>query len=167
MKQHFLLLFAICQLLWLPVASQDKQAYLQEPVEIGNTSITIAPPAHFVKSETFPGFLHPGTAASILVKHSVGVPFVHYTGTEAKDNFEKQGLTVVSEEELKTNSGKKAFLYVLSFTVEENEKEMVFERMIFLTGDYNNTVMLNANYPQIVRELLYEVLKESLLTVQF
>jgi len=138
-----------------------------EPTKVPNTSITITPPEHFMMSNQFSGFIHAGTGSTILIQEKIGIPFVYYKGENAKENFESQGVTLVEERALKTNLGKPCYVYVLSFKVIEAEKEIVFERILLLTGDYNNTIVLNANYPVMVKEVIFEVLMNSLLSVEF
>ena len=145
----------------------SQQLGASEPIKMPNTSVTITPPEHFIMSNQFAGFIHMATGSTILVQETEGVPFVYYKGENASENFEKQGVTLVEERTLKTNSGKPCYAYVLSFKVEESGKEVVFERILLLTGDYNKTIMLNANYPVIVKELIFEVLMNSLLSVEF
>jgi len=61
-------------------------------------------------------------------------------------------------------------LYLLSFSVtstDTSKKVMQFERMMLFTGDYQRTIWINASYPVLVKKLLYQVIKESLLSVEF
>jgi hypothetical protein len=46
-------------------------------------------------------------------------------------------------------------------------KVLQFERMMLFTGDYHNTIWLNASYPTMLKKILYPALKQSLLSVLF
>jgi hypothetical protein len=60
-------------------------------------------------------------------------------------------------------------MFLLSYTIEspENETPINFERLMLFTGTYQMTVWIEANYPVQARSLLYNVLRESLLSVEF
>jgi hypothetical protein len=83
--------------------------------------------------------------------------------------MQQQNVSIVGREQVSTNSGKPAELILLSFELInlENNTPVVFERMILLTGDYQNTIWIDANYPVIARNLLLVPLRESLLSVEF
>ena len=49
----------------------------------------------------------------------------------------------------------------------KNEEIRKYQRMSFLTGDMNNTIFINANYPVLVKDLVYDAIKNSLLTAKF
>jgi hypothetical protein len=38
---------------------------------------------------------------------------------------------------------------------------------MYFTGTYNRTIWVNANYPKVARNVLFNVLKTSVLTIQY
>ena len=131
--------------------------------DVPNTKIEFIPPAHFVYMEGAGGYLHIGTSSSVQVLEIKGTAYTMITPGLTEEYFKNQGVTLISEEDVITKDQQKAKLYTVSFTVED----VPFERLIFFTGDYNNTIWINANYPVAVKEMLNVVLKESLLSARF
>jgi hypothetical protein len=76
---------------------------------------------------------------------------------------ENEGVTFVSSEDVQLVSGLEAKLVVVAFNVEG----MDYERIMFVTGDYNYSVIINVNYPKMTKKLLFDVLKKSLITAKF
>jgi len=135
-----------------------------------NSEILITPPAHFKYSEKINGFIHPGTFSSITVTYIYGTSFLQITEGLTSEYFTSQNTVLVSGEDVKTKSGMDGKLYLLSFSVtstDTSKKVMQFERMMLFTGDYQRTIWINASYPVLVKKLLYQVIKESLLSVEF
>ncbi len=141
-----------------------------KPFLIPNTKILISPPAHFKFVEKLNGFIHVGSSASITVTSVEGTSFLQVTEGLTPDYFKTQNAMLVSSEDVKTSTGMDGKLYTLSFTAtstDTSKKVLQFERMMLFTGDYHNTIWLNASYPAALKKLLYSVLKESLLSVKF
>jgi hypothetical protein len=136
---------------------------LMESIGFDSLGVSIRPPAHFAVSDDFDGFIHLGSASTIIVQREEGTPYVFYKSKKIEQHFEAQGIQVLGVEELKTNAGKKGLLYKLSFSVEG----ITFIRLIYLTGDHHSTIILNANYPEMAAELLHDQLMASLLSVTF
>lgn len=137
---------------------------------IPNTQIFITPPAHFKFVEKLNGFIHVGSSASITVTSVEGTSFLQVTDGLTPDYFKTQNAMLVATEDVKTANGMDGKLYTLSFTTtstDTSKKVLQFERMMLFTGDYHNTIWLNASYPAVLKKLLYPVLKESLLSVGF
>jgi pyruvate/2-oxoglutarate dehydrogenase complex dihydrolipoamide dehydrogenase (E3) component len=86
-----------------------------------------------------------------------------------EQSFEKQGVKMINSENVKTKSGKDGKIYVVSFKAKskDGKQEYEYERLMFFTGDLSQTIWIEANYPTVVKKILYDVLKSSLLTVQF
>ena len=157
----------------LPTFVDEEQAELyivrdleKEHKSFLNTSIKIRPPKHFVEfaSEEVSGFMHTGTAANI-----VGF---QYPGTPYAGNYEEflkslkevdQGVTFLGYEKVKTHSGYDGTLCFYTFKVENID----VIRIIFFTGDYNQMVYLQANYPAAFDLLIRQVIIQSLLSVEF
>ncbi len=141
-----------------------------KPFLIPNTKILITPPAHFKFVEKINGFIHIGSSASITVTSVEGTSYLQVTDGLTSDYFKTQNAILVSTEDVKTSNGVDGKLYTLSFTTiskDTTKKVLQFERMMLFTGDYHNTIWLNASYPSVLKKLLYPALKESLLSVKF
>jgi len=135
----------------------------QNYVDVPKTSVRFIPPAHFIFMEQNNGYMHIGTSSSIQVLEIIGTAYTMITPGLTKEYFKSQGVDFLSKEDVVTKSGQKGVIFTVSFFVDNIE----FERLMFFTGNYNNTIWINANYPVAVKEMLNTVLKESILTAQF
>jgi len=141
-----------------------------KPYSVPNTDIIITPPAYFKYIDAINGFVHVGTSASITIQEINNISFLQITEGLSPEYFEKQNATVLSTEDVTTKSGMAGKIYTLGFTTVSNDsakKVLKYERMILFTGDYQRTIWISANYPEFLKNVLYNVLKESLLTVSF
>lgn len=140
-------------------------------VSIPGSVYSLIPPLYFtpIQNDSVFGFIHTGAMASIQVKIIDGIPYTYLARSITDENMQQQKVSIVVREQVFTNSGKPAELILLSFELLnlENNTPVVFERMILLTGDYQNTIWIDANYPVIARNLLLVPLRESLLSVEF
>ncbi|MDD3875985.1 MAG: hypothetical protein PHT69_05155 [Bacteroidales bacterium] len=145
------------------IASEDQSTITPEYFQIPNTKIELIPPAHFRFMEQMNGFLHVGTSSSIQIQEIRGTAYPMIVQGLTEGHFTSQGVTLISKEEVLTSNGQKAVIFTVAFKVDDFE----FERLMFFSGDYNNTIWINANYPVVMKEILNVVLKESLLTARF
>ncbi|GAB4299511.1 MAG: hypothetical protein Kow0068_23050 [Marinilabiliales bacterium] len=138
-------------------------------VKIPGTDISFAPPAHFIPVKDQLAFVHIGSSSSIQIKVIENTPFQLVTKDMDADFFAKQNVTLLGKEYIKTKSGKDGVMFLVSFKIKSKEvkEEIIYERLMFFTGDYNRTIWINANYPQVIRGVLFEVFKESMTSVQF
>lgn len=163
------LIFFIVLVINIPLVysqGNNTQALLgkeQSYVDVPLTNVKFIPPAHFVYMEQNRGYMHVGTSSSVQVLEVKGTAYTMITPGLTADYFKSQGVTLIGSEDVMTKEGKKGKIFTVSFFVENVE----FERLMFFTGDYNNTIWINANYPVAVKEMLNSVLKESLLTARF
>jgi len=129
------------------------------------TEISIRTPLHFDEftSESFGGFMHKGTAASIIGFEYPESPYVIQNDTLSQDSFTAQGVTLVGEESSKTYEGLACKFYFVKFQVDNVD----IIRVMFFTGTYYKTVHLQANYPLAFDNLLRKVIMESFRTVKF
>lgn len=132
-------------------------------VDVPGTDIRIIPPSHFTLYDTIQGFIHNGSSSTIQVNDIIRGPYVFITPKLTSEYFAKQGFTLVSKQDTITKSGMQASIYTVTFTASGTN----YERLMIFTGDYERTIWVNANYPVVMRFLLGEVLKESLLSVEF
>jgi hypothetical protein len=141
-----------------------------KPYSVPNTDIVIVPPAHFKYVDAISGFIHVGTSASITIQEIDNISYLQITEGLTPDYFAKQNATVLNTEDVKTMSGMTGKLYTLGFSTVSNDtskKVLHYERLMLFTGDYQHTIWVSANYPELLKKVLYGVLKESLLTVNF
>lgn len=132
-------------------------------VEIPGTSVKIMHPEHFLLSEEIPGFIHIGTSATVQVNEIFGTSYIMIEEAMTEDHFKEQGVELKSKKEVELFDGSPGILYIVEFK-SENRK---YERLILFTGDYHNTIWINASYPIVSKEILQDVLLNSILTAQF
>jgi hypothetical protein len=127
---------------------------------VKNTQIHLIPPQHFVFAKDIPGYIHPGTSASIQVKDIEGTSWPVIDKVMTKEHFESQGVTYIDREEVELYSGLSGVIYTVSFEV----KGVEFERKLLFAGDYNYTIWLNANYPVSLKKTIIKPIMSSLLS---
>ncbi|SRR6056297_1625672 len=127
---------------------------------IVNTRIALIPPEHFIYAKDIPGYIHPGTTASIQVKDVKGTSWPVIDKVMTKEHLESQGVTFVDREEVELFSGLSGVMYTVSFEA----KGVKFERKMLFAGDYNYTIWLNANYPASMKKTVLKPIMSSLLS---
>lgn len=152
---------------------EDSQPSADKPIRVflSDSSASFIPPVYFQKidQEEALAYIHPGAFSSIQLKVVNEIPYTRISEAVNEETMSAQGVKVLVREDLTTLSGHQAVMFLLSYTVEnpENGTPINFERLMLLTGTYNMTVWIDANYPVEARSLLYNVLRESLLSVEF
>ncbi len=134
------------------------------------TDVSIVPPKYFVVLPVKNTLLHPPTSSTIQINEIDGTAYSMLVKKITPEYIEKQNAHFISKKELVTDDGKKATLFLVSFTVTAKDSlhtQMEFERYMFFTGNYQKTVWINVNYPVIAREAIADVLLKSLLSVKF
>lgn len=132
-------------------------------VKIEGTSITITPPKTFhFKDGSKNTFIQDWTSSSILVQE-INASYEKLIPTITNETFTKQGYNFVSKYEVFTKSGNAGMMYVLTFKTGDWE----YERLVLLSGDKTKTAWISANYPVVMRHLLYEVLEKCVLNIEF
>ncbi len=149
----------------------QKDSLLNNWQDIPGTNIKIIPPAYFkpfIKDGKY-GFMHEGAGASVAVTEVKGTPYVMVVQTLTKEYIEKQGMKYIAREDVKTKSGKEGVIISVGFNVKstDGKKDVPYERLMLFTGDYARTVWVQGNYPVVAKNVLYLVIRESLLSVQF
>jgi hypothetical protein len=127
---------------------------------VENTRITLIPPEHFIFAKDIPGYIHPGTTASIQVKDVEGTSWPVIDKVMTKEHLESQGVTFIDREEVELFSGLSGVIYTVSFKA----KGVDFERKMLFAGDYNYTIWLNANYPASMKKTVLKPIMSSLLS---
>jgi len=142
------------------VSAQEKGKYQS----FEGTRVSMVLPEGFEKMPEQAVFFNQGSGATIQVKEVPDIAGVYTMQAFTKEALEEnEGVTFVSSEEVQLASGLDAKLIVVAFNVEG----MDYERIMFVTGDYNYSVIINANYPKMTKKLLFDVLKKSLITAKF
>jgi len=133
-------------------------------VVVNGTNVSIIPPRHFVMADTgFSGFYHLGAGVSMAFTISEGRPYV-YAGEEfGLLDFGNQGAELLDSAEFVLNDGSLGKYFLVGFTI----KGIAIERMVLFTGDYNNTIIVMANYPAKIQKLIQGPIKESFKTIKF
>lgn len=149
----------------------QKDSLLNNVQLIPGTTIKIIPPAYFepFESDGKYGFMHKGAGASISVQEVKNTPYTLVVAGFTKEYIEGQGLKYISKEEVKTKAGKDATIIAVSFMAKsaDGSQEVEYERLMLFTGDAGRTIWVQGNYPVMVKKVLYLVIRESLLSVQF
>ena len=141
--------------------------FSQEKVFFEEQNISITPPEGFKQVDFFIGFFNYSNGTSIQIETVDSVAYVLVAEGLNNENLNAQGVTLISKEKVTNVHGKSGILVTMEFEVTQNDEIRKYERMSFLTGDMNTTIFINANYPVLVKELVYESVKNSLLTAKF
>lgn len=131
-----------------------------------NTNIRIKPPLYFEEfsSDEVSGFMNPGSAASIVAFEYPETPFIGFYDEVASEAFgQADNAEFLGSEEARTVEGSPAKFYFYGFSVDDVE----IIRIMFLTGDKNQMVFLQANYPLAFDPIIRQVIVQSFLTVQY
>lgn len=152
------------------VFSQEKKDSIFDYYKVPGTVVSFIPPKYFMALPIKNTFIHPTSSASIQVNEIDGTPFPMLIKNITPEYIEQQKAKFIKRIDTLTFDGKKATIFVVSFNVESKDSAKTvieFERFMFFTGDYNKTIWINANYPIIAKEVLADVLLNSLLTTKF
>ncbi len=131
-----------------------------------NTNIKIKPPLHFevFSSDEVSGFMNPGTASSIVAFEYPETPYIGFYDEIAEEAFSQvDHAEFLGSEEARTVDGYPAIFYFYGFSVDDVE----VVRVMFLSGDENQMVFLQANYPLAFDAIIRQVVVQSFLTVQY
>jgi len=148
-------------------------SFAQERVLFEGTNISITPPEGFKKVDFFKGFFNYANGASIQLEPIDSIAYTLIAEGFTKEVLEPQGITFISKEHVTTNAGKKGILITMGFEVTQKndqtgiDETRIYERLTFLTGDMNRTIYISANYAMLVKELVGELIKQSLYSAQF
>ena len=134
-----------------------------------SSGVSIIPPAYYLpfvqKDKT--GFIHKGAGSTIQVQILDGMIYTMIAGGLTTEEFLRQNATLKEHYTILTNDNQKAELFIVSFFIKALDKDVEYERLMLLTGDHTRTVWVSANYPLMAKPVVFNVLKESLLSVEF
>jgi hypothetical protein len=130
-------------------------------------NITMDVPVGFERVQGQNGFLHKGSASTLMINEISNTPFNYSANHFNAENLEQDGAKLIDKQELKTSSGQDAVLYTLTLSLKskDNTSNVDFERMVLITGNENTTVYVVANYPVIIKKLIQETMKTSITSV--
>jgi len=159
------LLFTLSTFSQTDIGNKTLKSYYTPGVatQIPGTYVSMVPPEHFLVSENIPGLIHPGSSTTVQVQEIIGTSYIMIAQAMTPEHFESQNVSLISQEDIEMTNGMSGILYLVEFTVNGFD----YERLMLFAGDYNNTIWINANYPKSAKSLLFDVLKESLLTAQY
>lgn len=130
-------------------------------VTFDSIKVSIHPPLHFTKLDSmYYGFFHLGANASIILAETEPVVYAMAPYYDA-ESFAKNGETLISKDTLYMHTGYWAYQYVLQFQL----KDVLVERIFLIAGIEGKTVVIVANYPAEVHDLLYSVFIDSFKTI--
>lgn len=128
------------------------------------TRVAMKVPEGFEKVQGQEVFFHQGSGTTIQVKEVPNIASVYTMQAFTKEALEEnEGVVFISTEDVQLQSGLEGKLIVVGFNVEG----MDYERMMLITGDYNYSVIINANYPKMTKKLMFDILKKSLTSIKF
>lgn len=124
------------------------------------TNLTFTPPKTF--REEMGNIIHDWTGASIQCS-IINSSYIKVIKEITKATFEKQGFIYINQETIKTHQNKEGIIFLIGF----QSNKIEYERMVCFIENGEKTAWININYPTIMKSLLFEVLENSLLTVEF
>jgi hypothetical protein len=132
-------------------------------VKIPETSIQIMPPEHFIFSEQVPGFIHIGTSATIQITEIKGTSYVMLKNGLTEKNLKDQNVQLLNNYEIEMLDGTPGHLFQVEFT----SNNIKYLRYILLAGDYHNTMWISGSYAYRAKEIIEDILLQSMLTAKF
>jgi len=88
-------------LCWFCFFSFTPMAEAQEGIEpqmLASTTADITPPEYFEKAEQFYGYIHKGSASTILIQELAGTSYLLIQQGMTPEYFAREGFTYISEE---------------------------------------------------------------------
>lgn len=180
LKKLLIKAFVILQLFPLSAFSQNQvvvidtshvEAYQKSDLDsvyrnFKNTTIKIRPPKYFIEfnNDQVSGLMNTGTAASIVGFENNDLAYAGYYEKIAKEAFSKvDSAQFMGVEQMKTLRGDPAQFFFYTFVV--NKIDVI--RIMFVTGDDKQMILLQANYPMAFDALLRPAIIQSFLTVEY
>lgn len=141
---------------------------LIEPYTFDN-GLIVTPPPYFVpfKKADKQGFINPQMLSSLEVQRQNNIPFT-IAAQQIKENLEKQKIFFINEEKNLTNSNKTCIIYEFIYNaMSSNGENIDFHQIILITGDYNQSIIAIAVFPEMHYKLLHTVMRETLLSIDW
>jgi len=141
---------------------------LMEPYSFDN-GLIITPPPYFVpfKQLDKEGFINPQMLSSIELQRKNNVPYP-ILANQIKKNLEKQKIFLINEEKNLTNNNKSCLIYEFIYnSMSSNGENIDFHQIILITGDYKQSIIAIAVFPEMHYKILHLVMRESLLSIDW
>jgi len=141
---------------------------LMEPYSFDN-GLIITPPPYFVpfKQLDKEGFMNPQMLSSIELQRKNNVPYP-ILANQIKENLEKQKIFLINEVKNLTNNNKSCLIYEFIYnSMSSNGENIDFHQIILITGDYKQSIIAIAVFPEMHYKILHLVMRESLLSIDW
>jgi hypothetical protein len=160
---HRILVIVFFLIVTSAVNAQNGNRYLQQQrYTFPETGLSINAPQHFDTTYMYKGLLHKATSSSLVATKAADRNPIAFNKGLTKEYFSTQNLVLIKSEKL-TTANWQGILYYLSFEV----KNVKMQRMMLVTGTYNDTYILMANFPDMFASQLIVPIRESMLTLLF
>lgn len=126
------------------------------------TGMSVQAPQHFDTTYMYKGLLHKATSSSLVSAIARDRNPIAFNQSLTKEYFSTQNLVLIKSEKIVTAKWE-GILYYLSFEV----KNIKMQRMMLVTGTYNDTYILMANFPDMFSSQLIVPVRESMFTLLF
>jgi hypothetical protein len=136
---------------------------------ITGTHVSLNPPEKFNYSDKLKGFVHPGSAASLMVSEAEGISWIQASQGLTQQALNGQNASILTQEDVVLDNGTTGRLFTLRIVLASNDstkQDMEFERLMLFAGDYHYTMIINANYPALLRPVLFATVKASMLSAE-
>ena len=155
-------LFHLVLLLSVFSAQAQKGSSYLKPVRytFPETGLSLQAPEHFDTTYMYKGLLHKATSSSLVSTKAADRNPIAFNLSLTKEYFSTQNLTLIKSEKLTTPNWQ-GVLYYLSFEI----KNVKMQRMMLVTGTYNDTYIVMANFPDMFSSQLIVPIRESMLTL--
>ncbi len=128
---------------------------------VAGTSVTLTPPEGYGPTDRFPGFMHEGLGASIMITELPG-PFAQVTaGFDDPKRMEARGMTVLQQTPVQVGGLGGTLLHI-----RQAVQGLVFKKWILAADRSGETTLLVATYPES-EATQGEPLKQALLSATF
>jgi hypothetical protein len=105
--------------------------------------------------------------SSIELQRKNNVPYP-ILANQIKENLEKQKIFLINEEKNLTNNNKSCLIYEFIYnSMSSNGENIDFHQIILITGDYKQSIIAIAVFPEMHYKILHLVLRESLLSIDW
>ncbi len=128
---------------------------------VAGTKVSINVPTDFVKASRFLGYVMTEKGASIMVVEIPG-PFSEVSKGFSKKGCASQGMTLLSKQEVKIESGN-----ALLLNVSQSAQGINFLKWILAFGNSKETVLILGTFPKKHKEELSNKLKKSILSARW
>lgn len=147
----------------LNAGAQNGSRYLKaERYTFPETGLSIQAPQHFDTTYMYKGLLHKATSSSLVSTKAAGRNPIAFNQGLTKEYFSTQNLVLIKSEKMVTAHWE-GVLYYLTFEV----KNVKMQRMMLVTGTYNDTYIIMANFPDMFASQLTVPIRESMFTLLF